>query len=125
MKDKRSSIKDYRAVKILSKAYMEEKEKNSFVNEVSCMMQISHPSIMSMHHFYEDPKRFLLVTELSNGGELFDYTQKKNKPLQPNEAALVIKQLLSAVSYMHTTTHMVHRDLKPENILLEHQDNLS
>jgi len=125
MKDKRSSIKDYRAVKILSKAYMEEKERNSFVNEVSCMMQISHPSIMNMHHFYEDPKRFLLVTELSNGGELFDYTQKNNKPLEPNDAALVIKQLLSAVSYMHNEACMVHRDLKPENILLENQDNLS
>ena len=125
MKDKRSSIKDYRAVKILSKAYMEEKERNSFVNEVSCMMQIEHPSIMTMHHFYEDPKRFLLVTELSNGGELFDYTQSRKEPMAPNQAALVIKQLLSAVSYMHNEVHMVHRDLKPENILLEHKDNLS
>jgi len=91
MKDKRSSIKDYRAVKILSKAYMEDKERNSFVNEVSCMMQIDHPSIMKMHHFYEDPKRFLLVTDLSTGGELFEYTSKQNGPLAPNQAAQVIK----------------------------------
>ena len=38
MKDKRSSVKEYRAVKILSQAYMEEKERVSFKNEVACMM---------------------------------------------------------------------------------------
>jgi len=90
MKDKRSSIKDYRAVKILSKSYMEKKEVESFKNEVSCMKQIEHPSIMGMHHFYEDPKRYLLITDICKGGELFEYVNKKGK-LDDREAAICIK----------------------------------
>ena len=38
------------------------------------------------------------------------------------EAAPIMKQLLSAISYSHKN-HIVHRDLKPENILLESKDD--
>lgn len=31
----------------------------------------------------------------------------------------MMKQLLSAVNYMHKERHLVHRDIKPENIILE------
>ena len=101
MNDKRSSIKDYRAVKIQSKAYMEEKELLSFKNEVACMNQINHPSIMKLHHFYEDPKRYLLITELCRGGDLYEYVHKKGK-LDEKEASICIKQILSAINYMHS-----------------------
>ena len=101
MNDKRSSIKDYRAVKIQSKAYMEEKELLSFKNEVACMNQINHPSIMKLHHFYEDPKRYLLITELCRGGDLYEYVHKKGK-LDEREASICIKQILSAINYMHS-----------------------
>ena len=124
MKDKRSSIKDYRAVKILSKAYMESKELMSFKNEVSCMKQINHPSIMKLHHFYEDPKRYLLITDVCRGGELFDYLDRKGK-LDEREAAICIKQVLSAIQYMHNDLNIVHRDLKPENILLDREDDIN
>ena len=116
MKDKRSSIKDYRAVKILSKAYMEEKEINSFRNEVSCMYQLRHPNIMRLHHYYEDPKRYLLITDICRGGDLYECI--KDKRLNAKEGAICLKQILSAVDLMHKL-HIVHRDLKPENVLLE------
>ena len=61
MKDKRTSIKSYRAVKIMSKAYMEKKDIDNFVNEVECMHSLHHPNIMKMHGFFEDPKRYLLI----------------------------------------------------------------
>lgn len=122
MKDKRTSIKSYRAVKIMSKAYMEPKDVQSFKNEVECMWSLNHPSIMKMHGFYEDNKRYLLIQDICAGGELLDYIQANGK-LQPNDAAVIIKQLLSAVSEMHTNK-IVHRDLKPENILLEREGDL-
>ena len=32
----------------------------------------AHPNILKMEHYFDEEKRFLLVTELCDGGELFD-----------------------------------------------------
>lgn len=99
MRDKKSSVKEYRAVKILSKAYMEEKDLVSFKNEVVCMSRCQHPNIMNIYGFYEDAKRYLLITELCRGGDLFETVAKKR--MSQGEAATILKQILSAVSHMH------------------------
>ncbi len=57
-----------------------------------------------------------MVTELVEGGELFDEIQRK-KAFSEETAADIISQLLSAIAYCHER-HIVHRDLKPENILI-------
>ena len=47
--DKQSSLKEFRAVKIMSKDYMEEKDKQSFFNEVECLLKWHnkpHPSLL-------------------------------------------------------------------------------
>ena len=116
MKDKKSSIKQFRAVKILSKAYMEEKDFNFFANEVACLYKLDHPSILKMYHYFEDPKRYLLITDLCEGGELYSLIMQEKK-FESREAAYIMKQVLSAVVYMHEQ-RIIHRDLKPENILL-------
>lgn len=77
---------------------------------------------MKIFHYFEDPKRYLLVTELCQGGELTDQLNNKST-FEANRAAFILKQLLSAVNYMHSK-NIAHRDLKPENILLEEKDDL-
>jgi len=128
MEDKKSKIKEFRAVKILSKNYMEAKNILSFENEVSCMQELCHPHIMNLHHFYEDSKRYMLVQELSQGGDLFDYLKQKDK-LEEIEVARIMKQIFSGLHYMHNTLNkeygICHRDLKLENILLENQNDIS
>ena len=37
IRDVRNTVKDYRAVKILSKSYMDQKAHDEFKNEVECM----------------------------------------------------------------------------------------
>jgi serine/threonine protein kinase len=79
LQDKRSSIKEFRAVKILRRSYMKERDYWNFRNEVAILSLINdpkypnHPNIIKMHEFYEDPKRFMLVTELCQGGELLAF----------------------------------------------------
>ena len=56
---------------------MEETDIRQFKNEVNIMWQLQHsgemhPSIVKMHHYYEDPKRFLLVLDICNGNNLLD-----------------------------------------------------
>ena len=49
------------------------------------------------------------------GGELFDRIVEKGSYTE-KDAADLIRQVLSAVAYMHSMG-VVHRDLKPENLL--------
>ena len=70
-----------------------------------------------MNEFFEDEKRYYLVTEICKGGELFDEILKRGK-FSERDSAMVMKQVLSSVNYFHGK-NIVHRDLKPENILLE------
>ena len=70
-----------------------------------------------MYEFFEDEKRYYLVTEICKGGELFDEVLQRGK-FSERDAAVLLKQVLSCVNYCHKN-NIVHRDLKPENILLE------
>jgi len=70
-----------------------------------------------MYEFFEDEKRYYIVTEICKGGELFDEIIARGK-FTEKDAAILMKQVLSCVNYCHKN-HIVHRDLKPENILLE------
>lgn len=38
--------------------------------------------------------------------------------MNEEEAALMIKQVLIVINYLHTS-NIIHRDVKPENILIE------
>lgn len=61
-------------------------------------------------------KRILLVMELMEGGELFEYiTQKQHFTEQ--EASQILRQVAMSVQYCHFR-NIAHRDLKPENLLL-------
>lgn len=96
---------------------MDDDEKRMLFNEINILKEIDHPNIVKMYEFFEDEKRYYLVTEICKGGELFDEVLRLGFFSEKN-AAVLIKQVLSCVNYCHKN-NIVHRDLKPENILLE------
>ena len=51
------------------------------------------------------------------GGDLYSYIEHKGGSLHETEAAVVIRQLLEALKYIHGKD-IVHRDVKPDNILI-------
>lgn len=87
------------------------------INEIELLRQLDHPNIVKIFEFFQDDKRFYIVTELLKGGELFDKIIKYKK-FTEYDAAKYMKQVLSALAYCHSH-HIVHRDLKLENLLLE------
>lgn len=92
--------------------------KISFFNiKVEIMKKLDHPNIIRIFDFFQDDRHFYIVTELCNGGELFDVIMEKEF-FSEKEAAETIHQILSVIVYCHSNK-IVHRDLKPENILLD------
>ena len=72
---------------------------------------------MKVFEFFEDDKRMYLITEIVQGGELFDEVLQRGR-FSEIDTAILIKAVLTCVNYCHKNG-IVHRDLKPENILIE------
>merc|ERR1719187_2522447 len=102
------------AIKIIDKKALKGKE-DSLENEIRVLRRLVHPNIVQLLEVYEDKTKVYLVMELVTGGELFDRIVEKGSYTE-KDAADLIKQVLSAVAYMHDEG-VVHRDLKPENLL--------
>lgn len=82
---------------------------------------MDHPNIVRLYEIFKDEKRYYLVTELCTGGELFEEITKRTS-FSEQDAAVILKQVLSAVAYCHAK-QICHRDLKPENILMDTKNN--
>jgi len=95
------------------------KNKKRLKTEINLLRATDHPNIIKLYDTFEDEKHLYLVMEECNGGELFQRladNAKHNKNYTEKDAAVIMKQILQAVNYLHS--HGVcHRDLKPENIL--------
>ena len=110
------------AVKMISKGNMSKRELKELAKEIDIVKDLDHPNIMKMYESYEDKNFLYIVTELIEGGELFDELIRRKK-LTEEDAAGVIQQMLEVLSYWHAND-LVHKDLKPENILLEKKKDI-
>jgi len=105
---------DLHAIKVIDKKALKGKE-DSLENEIKVLRRLDHPNVVKLLEAYESKSYVYLVMELVTGGELFDRIVEKGSYTE-KDAADLIKQVLSAVAYMHDSG-VVHRDLKPENLL--------
>jgi len=93
--------------------------------EIALLKEMKHRNIIQLIDMYEDAEYVHLVTDLCQGGELFDKICERSSNtnngavcFDESEAARIMYQILTAVQYMHQHG-IAHRDIKPENILFE------
>jgi calcium-dependent protein kinase len=79
-----------RAVKILKKNSMEEDEKIMLFNEINNLKELDHPNILKMYEFFEDEKRYYIITEICKGGELFEEILSR-KHFSEGDAAVLMR----------------------------------
>ncbi|EDQ91153.1 uncharacterized protein MONBRDRAFT_14904, partial [Monosiga brevicollis MX1] len=111
------------AVKIIDKAAIKEDYiRNNLHREGNLLKILAHKHIVNLFQIIETENQYCLVTELAERGEILEYIVAHG-PLNEKEARKYIRQMISAVDFMHQSK-VVHRDLKAENLLLDHDLNL-
>ena len=96
------------------------------IQELQTLQACSHPNIIRVIELLEDSDNYFIVTEVLEGGELFDKLisrLQKSYTFSEKEVSIIIKQVLLAINYMHQQ-NIMHRDLKPQNLLLENEGSL-
>jgi calcium-dependent protein kinase len=48
----------------LRKSHMDEDEKKMLFNEINNLKDMDHPNILKMYEFFEDEKRYYIVTDI-------------------------------------------------------------
>lgn len=79
--------------------------------EIKMQLHFNHPNILKLYGFFDDQEHIYLILEYMEEGTLYSHF-KKNKALKQDDASRKLRDVLSAVAYMHSKS-IAHRDIKP------------
>ncbi|CDH59892.1 maternal embryonic leucine zipper kinase-like [Lichtheimia corymbifera JMRC:FSU:9682] len=86
--------------------------------ELAIWKQLDHPHVLSMEKLLETESGMCYaVCTYCGGGTLLDLVKEKQH-LEEAEARCIVRQLTSALVYLHHDARVVHKDLKLDNVLL-------
>mmetsp|Transcript_20116 Transcript_20116/g.28917 ORF Transcript_20116/g.28917 Transcript_20116/m.28917 type:complete len:477 (+) Transcript_20116:131-1561(+) len=110
------------ALKLIDKSNIRTKALVALEREVNIMKTLVHPNILALKGFdsditYDSKPVAVLVLEIADGGELFDYLMYSGY-FEEVVARTYMHQLVGALRCCHEH-NIFHRDIKPENILLD------
>lgn len=104
------------AIKCVDKKKLSRSDLKAVFREAKLLQKIKHKHVIRLYDFYDESLNFFIVTELLEGGELFDRIVTKEQ-YNEKDAATVVEIIATALAYCHDHG-VVHRDIKPENLLL-------
>ena len=89
---------------------------DQLVREIKLHYFFNHNNIVRLYGFFSDATSIYLLMEFMEDGALYTIFKKK-KHLEESYVAERIKEITSALAYMHEL-EVAHRDIKLENIVL-------
>jgi serine/threonine protein kinase len=107
------------AIKAISPYLAQEPEvRERFAAEASVLARLSHPNIVTLYDYIEEPDALYLVMEYVEGKPLSEIL--KAAPLRLESIRKYFTQILDAFAYAHSKG-VIHRDIKPSNIIITSQ----
>ena len=104
------------ALKVLSPGLVSDPEwVERFTREARALARLSHPNIVQVFEFGDQPMPFLLM-EYVEGVNLRQAMEQGR--LTASETLAIVPKLCDALQYAHEHG-VLHRDIKPENILID------
>ena len=98
---------------------MVDRFREKFIKEARAIARLSHKHIVRIIDVFEENNTAYYVMEYVGGGSLGE--KSKGCALPEDDAVRYIRQLASALDYVHSQ-RMMHLDVKPGNVLLNSDD---
>jgi len=108
------------ALKQIKKKRLDLDEQAQVEKEIVFLQHASHPNIVEIEECLTTKSFICVILEYVSGGHLFDRITQKGS-FSEFEAATIMKQILSALAYMHAADYC-HRDVKPLNLMIRDDD---
>mgnify|MGYP003311901804 CR=1 FL=1 len=117
MKDscERDGSTSYVTVPTASNRELVSKFKDKFIREARMIAALDHEHIVKIHDVFEENSTAYYVMEYLGGGSLGEGV-KAGKAMPGQEAISSIRQIASALEYLHKKG-IIHFDVKPSNVL--------
>src|SRR3954451_9259494 len=105
------------AVKILRPEYLRDPDFSArFRQEAQSAASLSHPNVVTVYDYREDPSGPYIVMELVDGEDLATILRRSGT-LPPRQVARIGVGVARALAAAHARG-LVHRDIKPGNVLI-------
>ena len=111
------------AIKVINKSNSRTSLIKKIKEEISILKKLNHENIVKFFGFFETLNQLLIKMEYVKYGTLSKW-MKNNKKISEQEASIILKQIFSAIEYLHGK-QICHRDIKPENIMLSKENDLN
>ncbi|WZZ89813.1 hypothetical protein YC2023_118392 [Brassica napus] len=112
-------------VQLVIQMNIQEKIRKQIVQELKINQASSQcPHVAVCYHSFYHNGAFSLVLEYMDRGSLVDVIRQVKTILEPY-LAVVCKQVLQGLVYLHNERHVIHRDIKPSNLLVNHKGDVN
>lgn len=111
-------------IKILDRATVDKIYKDSYIKrEINLLLQLNHPNIVRQEYFFEDKKKYYIISEFVQNGNIAQFIHFRAKFLDEKLLFVFFFQMCLGIEYLHKKK-IYHRNLNLTNVLLDYKSNL-
>jgi len=91
----------------------------AFKRELTILTSVQHRNIVQLRDFSEAQSSLMLITELCEGGCMFDLLHSTNMEVLTSQKCAMLADVARAMHHLHgLAPRIIHRDLKSLNLLI-------